>query len=351
MYDAVYWSSLVAETPTTTQSYPMSKWLAVLDAWRAKCEPGQWPERRLTMLERAQVATATATSKEFITRVMDRVAANEPLGPKKRGGAHNFKMTPEVVDFVADLYAHNIEMEIWQYQAALYHLGIYVSTGTLSHCLRHTLQLTPQKPTEVRTGKYEDDNLIYCAEYVQAVANVPRERLRFLDEMGSDSRNTGRKKIRWPRGFEAHVGTPGPKGEHLTTTGITCLRADKPALIYDVHGGGHTAQYHQDWMVYVAEGGGFDPGDCLIVDNWSGHVNDVGKQTEAFLTDHFGVTTVALPKYMPQLNPIELVWASVKMWMRRFPRGKLDEHCFALASSLNCVDHDLIDRLYSHRGY
>ena len=55
-----------------------------------------------------------------------------------------------------------------------------------------------------------------------------------INEMGSASWATGRKLVRWPREYAAHAGTPGPRGEHLTTTGITCIRADQPALVSDL---------------------------------------------------------------------------------------------------------------------
>ena len=226
-----------------------------------------------------------------------------------------------------------------------------VSTGSISTALLHTLGLPAKKPYEIRHNKYTNDNVMYTMEFAAHVAGVDRRRLRFLDEMGSDSRATGRKLVRWPRGHAAHVGTPGPRGEHLTTTGITCIRADQPALIWDVHEGGHTADYHREWMLYVAEGGGFAAGDILVVDNWSGHVGEVGQQLERELLQEYGVVTLPLPRYSPELNPIELTWATVKQWMRRFPRGDLNAHLFALGSSLNAVDHGLVGREYAHRGY
>ena len=77
----------------------------------------------------------------------------------------------------------------------------------------------------------------------------------------------------------------------------------------------------------------------------------VGLQLQRELLQDYGVITLPLPAYCPDLNPIELTWSAVKMWMRRYPRGGKDEHLFALGECLNAVDHDLIVKQYRHRHY
>ena len=104
-------------------------------------------------------------------------------------------------------------------------------------------------------------------------------------------------------------------------------------------------------MLDLAASGGFCGGDVIIHDNWSGHVGSVGQQLERELLQEYGVDTVPLPCYCPELNQIELVWASTKMWMRRLWRGGLDETLFALQSCLDHHDHGSIYKLYQHRGY
>ena len=90
----------------------MAKWIEVVDAWKGVCTPLTWPMQSLSVAQRQQIGMVTLTSKEFVARVVDRVQSNQPLGPMPRGGANNVKMTVEVVDFIADLYARNVELEI-----------------------------------------------------------------------------------------------------------------------------------------------------------------------------------------------------------------------------------------------
>lgn len=50
----------------------------------------------------------------------------------------------------------------------------------------------------------------------------------------------------------------------------------------------------------------------LIIDNATHHpkgrINDIA--------DRYGFLVIFLPKYSPDLNPIELYWANVKNWLR-----------------------------------
>jgi putative transposase len=50
----------------------------------------------------------------------------------------------------------------------------------------------------------------------------------------------------------------------------------------------------------------------LIIDNASHHPKD---RIEV-IADEFGFVVIFLPKYSPDLNPIECYWANIKNWLR-----------------------------------
>ena len=50
----------------------------------------------------------------------------------------------------------------------------------------------------------------------------------------------------------------------------------------------------------------------LIIDNARHHPKDRIKA----IADDFGFTVLFLPRYSPDLNPIELFWANIKNWLR-----------------------------------
>jgi len=50
----------------------------------------------------------------------------------------------------------------------------------------------------------------------------------------------------------------------------------------------------------------------LIIDNASHHPKEAIRD----IADEYGFTVIFLPKYSPDLNPIEKFWANLKNWLR-----------------------------------
>lgn len=55
----------------------------------------------------------------------------------------------------------------------------------------------------------------------------------------------------------------------------------------------------------------------LIIDNASHHPK--GRIQD--IADKYGFTVIFLPKYSPDLNPIELYWGNIKNWLRLYLKG------------------------------
>jgi transposase len=64
-----------------------------------------------------------------------------------------------------------------------------------------------------------------------------------------------------------------------------------------------------------------------------------------------GIKVLWLPRYSPDFNPIELLWAFVKSILRKLKaktREKLEQ---AVAFALNSVPVDFIENWFKHCGY
>jgi len=59
-----------------------------------------------------------------------------------------------------------------------------------------------------------------------------------------------------------------------------------------------------------------------------------------------GVRVIFLPKYSPELNPVELVWARAKRYLRE-ERGN-DSFPLEIAKGLACVDRLMVLQFYRH---
>ena len=304
-----------------------------------------------TMDQRDFIAKKTRTSSSFVGRVATRVLCDNEIGPRPRGGAHNVKITDDVGAFIWALWEQDVQLNDYEYQQALRGIGVDVDRSTINRYLNNVLQLPVKKPYEIRLGKYTDENMLYLVDYLEMIKSIHPMRLRFFDQMGCDSRATGRHRCRFPRGVPAHVGAPASRGTHISVSGITSIRPEQPALYYEGADGPHTAEHHAEWMLEMATDNIIVRGDVTVSDNWSGHVGEVGQRLERELAQDYGITFIPLPRYSPELNPIELTWGTVKMWMRDFPRGSIDDTLHALQTCLGRVTHPLIFSEYRHRFY
>ena len=69
------------------------------------------------------------------------------------------------------------------------------------------------------------------------------------------------------------------------------------------------------------------PGDIVIIDNLGSHK---GKAVRRAIRNA-GAKLIFLPKYSPDLNPIEMLFAKLKHLLRKAARRTLDAICDAIA--------------------
>ena len=105
---------------------------------------------RPTPDQRKAIAAATTTCPYFVGRVAKRVRDGGHIGPLPRGGANNVVIDEYVEAFIEQLWEHDVELELAEYQSALALAGVAVSLSPISVCLRNRLGLTLKKPSEVR---------------------------------------------------------------------------------------------------------------------------------------------------------------------------------------------------------
>ena len=75
------------------------------------------------------------------------------------------------------------------------------------------------------------------------------------------------------------------------------------------------------------------PGDIVIIDNLGSHK---GKAVRRAIRNA-GAKLIFLPKYSPDLNPIEMLFAKLKHLLRKAARRTLDAICDAIAEILDTV--------------
>ena len=102
-----------------------------------------------------------------------------------------------------------------------------------------------------------------------------------------------------------------PQGKWKTATFLAALRNDRidaPCLFDGPINGERFHAYVEQFLVPTLK-----PGDVVILDNLGSHKGKAVRRT----IRNVGARLVFLPKYSPDLNPIEQVFAKLKTLLRR----------------------------------
>lgn len=167
----------------------------------------------------------------------------------------------------------------------------------------------------------------------------------FVDEAGVATDLT-RSHARAPRGQRAHGSAPAGRWRRLTVLGA--LAADGVAAAMSVERATDTAVFLAFLdQVLIPELVRTRPGAVVVMDNLSPHkAPAVRARLEAA-----GFELVYLPRYSPDLSPIEPLWSKLKALLRAAAARTVDALEAALAAALARVTADDARGWFQHCGY
>ncbi len=171
---------------------------------------------------------------------------------------------------------------------------------------------------------------------------IALERLVFIDETWT---KTNMAPLRgWaPRGhrLEAKV----PHGHWKTMTFLAALRHDRIDAPWVLDGpiNGERFQVYVDKVLVPT----LRPGDIVIMDNLGSHKGTFIRR----LIREAGAKLFFLPKYSPDLNPIEQVFAKLKHLLRKAAARSVEALCNAIGSLLNAFCPEECANLLRNAGY
>src|SRR6266568_887005 len=180
------------------------------------------------------------------------------------------------------------------------------------------------------------------AQWTKYQDRIEPERLVFIDETWT---RTDMAPLRgWaPRGHRL-IGKV-PHGRWKTMTFLAALRHDRidaPWLIEGPIDGDSFRLYVEKVLLPTLR-----PGDIVIMDNLGSHKGKVVRQ----LIRSVGARLFLLPKYSPDLNPIEQVFAKLKHLLRKAAARTLDAVYYALAEALRAFTPDECANYFANSGY
>jgi len=136
-----------------------------------------------------------------------------------------------------------------------------------------------------------------------------------------------------------------PHGRWKTMTFLAALRHDRidaPWLLEGPIDGDSFRLYVEKVLLPTLR-----PGDIVIMDNLGSHKGKVVRQ----LIRSAGAKLFFLPKYSPDLNPIEQVFAKLKHLLRRAAARTGEAICLALGKILQTFTPEECANYFANSGY
>lgn len=146
-----------------------------------------------------------------------------------------------------------------------------------------------------------------------------------------------------PRG--QRLPQPAPFGHWNTMTFLAALRCDRVEAPWLLDGpiNGERFQVYVEKVLVPS----LSPGDIVIMDNLGSHKSKAVRQA----IRNAGARLIFLPKYSPDLNPIEQLFAKIKHHLRQAQARTRDLVCDAIAKALDTVSPSECSNYFNHAGY
>ena len=259
--------------------------------------------------------------------------------PKPRGGSCS--VLEKYADRILALVAEHQDWTLDEILAAMHKQRIPGSRTALWRFLeRHNL--TFKKKSLCAAERHRADVARERRRWIRQQGYLDTTRLVFIDET-SITTNMVRVRGRCPRGerLVSHV----PQGERKTITFIAGLRHNRmtaPMVIERAMDGPAFLSYIKECL-----GPTLKPGDTVVMDHCPIHkVAGVEEAIEAR-----GARVEYLPKYSPDLNPIELSFSKFKAYLRKFSERTVRTLYRRVGAFVPTLSRRECRNYFQHAGY
>ncbi|MGH8473006.1 MAG: IS630 family transposase [Gammaproteobacteria bacterium] len=167
-------------------------------------------------------------------------------------------------------------------------------------------------------------------------------RLVFIDETWT---KTNMAPLRGWAPIGQRIKAKVPNGRWKTMTFLAALRRDRVDAPWFIDGPINGERF----LLYVEKvlAPTLQPGDIVVMDNLGSHK---GKAVRRAIRAA-GARLFFLPKYSPDLNPIEQLFAKLKHWLRKAAKRTVETVCDAIGQILNSVTPLECSNYFTNSGY
>jgi transposase len=253
------------------------------------------------------------------------------LGPRPKGAVRPRAVSEEGELFLKALLLKEVDLtleELRERYAQTY--GVTVSRGAMHDTLQR-LGLTLKKKSTYDPKKDIEEIQLETEQYHQQVDDIPLDDRLYLDETGARLNMTlpyGRS----PQGERVYDEKPTSPGETVSTVAVLTPQGLERPWRYQ---GSLTAQWFVAYLdVYLLPL--LLTGKVLIMDNHPVHRS---RWVQSFLKRH-NIRYIFLPRYSPELNPIEEAWSKFKQYLKRAKARTLDDLLEAMDKAAKTISSE-----------
>ena len=261
------------------------------------------------------------------------------VAPDKMGGYRRRVLEPHR-DFIVERINQEPHLTLHRLRDELAARGVAVSHNTVWLFLRR--EGLRFKKTLFALEQARVDVARHRKRWKNWQARLDPEHLVFIDET-------------WIRTNMAPLRGWGPKGERVrgfaphgrwrTLTFVGALRCDRltAPCVFDgpINGVCFRAYVEQLLVPTLA------PGDIVVMDNLGSHKSNAVRNA----VKAAGARLWFLPKYSPDLNPIEQTFAQIKHWMRMAQKRNIDDIWRHLGHLVDTIEPQQCANYFENSGY
>lgn len=289
------------------------------------------------------IAQRFSVSLNCVWLLWQRYRATGSIHPKPHGGGQPSVMTEERLSILRELVEQHNDATLRELRDAFQQrTGLPVSRGTLSRALKR-LKITRKKKTFHATER--DQKPEVAAERQAFLMNQPQrpaQRFVFMDESGINL-GLARTYGRAPSGQRAVGHRPFNPGSNITLLGALSEQGIIAPLMFPGSLDGELFKVYVEQVLAPQ----LAPGDTVFLDNLSVHkVHGI----EDILADA-GIKLEFLPRYSPDLSPLEFAWAKVKEELRRVGARHYESLVEAVGQALDKISSKDVHHWFKHCGY
>ncbi len=180
------------------------------------------------------------------------------------------------------------------------------------------------------------------AQWIKYQDRVEPERLVFIDETWT---RTDMAALRGWAPCGQRLTAKVPHGRWKTMTFLAALRCDRIEAPWFLEGpiDGDSFRVYVEKVLLPT----LRPGDIVIMDNLGSHKGKAVRQ----LIRSAGARLFYLPKYSPDLNPIEQVFAKLKHFLRKAAARTIETVCLAIGGALQLFTSEECASYFANSGY